>query len=138
MATRQYRPNLDWTPDTKLPHRFAHWKAEVEDEILLFEGEEKPSKYICNYVKVCAGERGKAIIREAGVDKEEKDYTVILAALETKVKPTNEEIAASTKYFYLRQGKLTLAEFFKQAVEIVDAMNIGQNPKDKDTSQRAP
>ena len=74
---------------------------------------------------------GKAIIREAGVDKEEKDYTVILAALETKVKPTNEEIAASTKYFYLRQGKLTLAEFFKQAVEIVDAMNIDKNPKDK-------
>ena len=40
-------------------------------------------------------------------------------------------IAASTKYFYLRQGKLTLAEFFKQAVEIVDAMNIDKNPKDK-------
>ena len=131
MTTKQYRPALDWTPDTKLPQRFATWKSEIEDEVLLFEGEDKPAKYICNFIKVCSGERGKTIIKEEKVDKEEKDYHVILEALEKKVKPTNEEISASTKYFYLRQGQLTLAEFYKQATEIVNAMNIDSNPKDK-------
>jgi hypothetical protein len=72
--TRQYRPQLDWTPDAKLPTRFAAWKSEIEDEVLLFEGEDKPSKYICNFVKVCSGERGKAILRESNAHKEEKDY----------------------------------------------------------------
>ncbi|ELU04853.1 hypothetical protein CAPTEDRAFT_205902 [Capitella teleta] len=52
---RQYRPSLDWTPDTKLPQRFARWKEEMEDEILLFEGDEKSPKYICNFIKVCSG-----------------------------------------------------------------------------------
>ncbi|ELU11635.1 hypothetical protein CAPTEDRAFT_199900, partial [Capitella teleta] len=70
--TRQYRPQLDWTPDAKLPTRFAAWKSEIEDEVLLFESEDKPSKYICNFVKVCSGERGKAILRESNAHKEEK------------------------------------------------------------------
>jgi hypothetical protein len=131
MATKQYRPALNWTPDTKLPQRFATWKSEIEDEVLLFEGEDKPAKYICNVVKVCSGERGKPILKEEKVDKEEKDYHVILDALEERVKPTNEEISACTKYFYLRQGQLTLAKFYKQATEIVNAMNIESNPKDK-------
>ena len=130
-SNRQYRPHLDWTPDTKLSQRFATWKAEIEDEVLLFEGEDKPSKYICNYVKVCSGERGKAICRELKVDAEVKDYRAILNALETKVKPANEEISASTKYFYLRQGNSTLPDFYKQATDIVEAMNIEDNPKDK-------
>ncbi|ELU10990.1 hypothetical protein CAPTEDRAFT_203084 [Capitella teleta] len=51
---RQYRPSLDWTPDTKLPQRFARWKEEMQDEILLFEGDEKSPKYICNFLKVCS------------------------------------------------------------------------------------
>ncbi|ELT95377.1 hypothetical protein CAPTEDRAFT_190792 [Capitella teleta] len=72
--TRQYSPQLDWTPDAKLPTRFAAWKSEIEDEVLLFEGEDKPLKYICNFVKVCSGERGKAILRESNAHKEEKDY----------------------------------------------------------------
>ncbi|ELU14726.1 hypothetical protein CAPTEDRAFT_202824, partial [Capitella teleta] len=110
--TRQYRPQLDWTPDAKLPTRFAAWKSEIEDEVLLFEVEDKPSKYICNFVKVCSGERGKAILRESNAHKEEKDYQVIIKALEQKVKPFNEELSASSKYFYLRQGNATLVDFF--------------------------
>ncbi|ELU05964.1 hypothetical protein CAPTEDRAFT_195772 [Capitella teleta] len=129
--TRQYRPQLDWTPDAKLPTRFAAWKSEIEDEVLLFEGEDKPSKYICNFVKVCSGERGKAILRESNAHKEEKDYQVIIKALEQKVKPSNEELSASSKYFYLRQGNATLVDFIKQATEIVEAMNIDEDPKDK-------
>lgn len=50
------------------------------------------------FVKVCSGERGKAVINEAKVDKEVKDYTVIFNALEKKVGPSNEEISASSKY----------------------------------------
>ncbi|ELU17513.1 hypothetical protein CAPTEDRAFT_202393 [Capitella teleta] len=129
--TRQYRPQLDWTPEAILPTRFAAWKSEIEDEVLLFEGEDKPSKYICNFVKVCSGERGKAILREPNAHKEEKDYQVIFKALEQKVKPSNEELSASSKYFYLRQGNATLVDFFKQATEIVEAMNIDKDPKDK-------
>ncbi|ELT99599.1 hypothetical protein CAPTEDRAFT_194201 [Capitella teleta] len=94
-------------------------------------GEDKPSKYICNFVKVCSGERGKAILRESNAHKEEKDYQVIIKALEQKVKPSNEELSASSKYFYLRQGNATLVDFFKQATEIVEAMNIDEDPKDK-------
>ncbi|ELT94224.1 hypothetical protein CAPTEDRAFT_214168 [Capitella teleta] len=63
--TRQYRPQLDWTPDAKLSTRFAAWKSEIEDEVLLFE------------------------------------------------------------------GNATLVDFFKQATEIVEAMNIDNDPKDK-------
>ncbi|ELU14011.1 hypothetical protein CAPTEDRAFT_212392 [Capitella teleta] len=128
--TRQYRPQLDWTPDAKLPTRFAAWKSEIEDEVLLFEGEDKPSKYICNFVKVCSGERGKAILRESNAHKEEKDFQVIIKALEQKVKPPT-AFTASSKYFYLRQGDTTLVDFFKQATEIVEAMNIDEDPKDK-------
>jgi hypothetical protein len=108
---RQYRPSLDWTPDTKLPQRFARWKEEMEDEILLFEGDEKSPKYICNFIKVCSGERGKAILQEIKLDQETKEYRNIISALEKQVKPSNEEIFASYKYFYLRQGDLTLTEF---------------------------
>ncbi|ELU03773.1 hypothetical protein CAPTEDRAFT_192341 [Capitella teleta] len=115
--TRQYRPQLDWTPDAKLPTRFAAWKSEIEDEVLLFE--------------VCSGERGKAILSESNAHKEEKDYQVIIKALEQKVKPSNEELSASSKYFYLRQGNATLVDFFKQVTEIVEAMNIDEDPKDK-------
>ena len=114
---KQYRPSLDWTPDIRLPQRFAQWKAELEDEILLLEGEDKPTKYICNFVKACSGVRGKQILVEKQVDKEEKDYHVILSALEERVRPSNEEISASSKYFYLRQGKNTLSEFYKQALK---------------------
>ena len=88
--SKQHRPQLDWTPDAKLPTRFKHWKAEIEDEVLLFEGEAKPSKYICNFVKVCSGERGKAILAETNAYKEEKDVNVLFDALEKKVKPSNE------------------------------------------------
>ncbi|ELU17467.1 hypothetical protein CAPTEDRAFT_215243 [Capitella teleta] len=63
--------------------------------------------------------------------EEEKDYQVIIKALEQKVKPSNEELSASSKYFYLRQGNATLVDFFKQATEIVEAMNIDEDPKDK-------
>ncbi|ELT97875.1 hypothetical protein CAPTEDRAFT_211469 [Capitella teleta] len=63
--------------------------------------------------------------------EEEKDYQVIIKALEQKVKPSNEELSASSKYFYLRQGNATLLDFFKQATEIVEAMNIDEDPKDK-------
>ncbi|ELU02790.1 hypothetical protein CAPTEDRAFT_215573 [Capitella teleta] len=55
--SKQHRPQLDWTPDAKLPTRFKAWKAEIEDEILLFEGE-----------------RGKAILAELNVYQEDKDY----------------------------------------------------------------
>ncbi|ELU11275.1 hypothetical protein CAPTEDRAFT_208154 [Capitella teleta] len=79
---RQYRPSLDWTPDTKLPQRFARWKEEMEDEILLFEGDEKSPKYICNFIKVCSGD-------------------------------------------------LTLTEFYKQARDLVCAMNMDKDPIDK-------
>ncbi|ELT90417.1 hypothetical protein CAPTEDRAFT_193501 [Capitella teleta] len=94
-------------------------------------GEDKPSKYICNFVKVCSGERGKAILRESNAHKEAKDYQVIIKALEQKVKPSNEELSANSEYFYLRQGNVTLVDFFKQATEIVEAMNIDEDPKDK-------
>ncbi|ELU07685.1 hypothetical protein CAPTEDRAFT_189055 [Capitella teleta] len=50
-SNRQYRPHVDWTPDIKLPQRFATWKSEIQDEVLLFEGEDKPPKYIYNYGK---------------------------------------------------------------------------------------
>ncbi|ELU04783.1 hypothetical protein CAPTEDRAFT_189571 [Capitella teleta] len=129
--SKQHRPQLDWTPDAKLPTRFKAWKAEIEDEILLFEGEDKPSKYICNFVKVCSGERGKAILAELNVYQEDNDYEVIFKALEKKVRPSNEEISASSKYFYLRQGNASLVDFFKQATETVEAMKIEENPKDK-------
>ncbi|ELU09754.1 hypothetical protein CAPTEDRAFT_206950 [Capitella teleta] len=95
------------------------------------KSEDKPSKYICNFVKVCSGERGKAILRESNAHKEEKDYQVFIKALEQKVKPSKEELSASSKYFYLRQGNATLVDFFKQATEIVEAMNINKDPKDK-------
>lgn len=39
---------MNWTQDSNLPECFAKWKTGVEDEILLFEGEEKPVKYVCN------------------------------------------------------------------------------------------
>ncbi|ELU10640.1 hypothetical protein CAPTEDRAFT_215177 [Capitella teleta] len=65
--SKQHRPQLDWTPDAKLPTRFKAWKAEIEDEILLFEGE-----------------RGKAILAELNVYQEDKDYEVIFKALEKK------------------------------------------------------
>ncbi|ELT90831.1 hypothetical protein CAPTEDRAFT_185402 [Capitella teleta] len=74
--SKQHRPQLDWTPDAKLPTRFKAWNAEIEDEILLFEGEDKPSKYICNFVKVCSGKRGKAILAELNVYKQDKDYEI--------------------------------------------------------------
>ncbi|ELT97566.1 hypothetical protein CAPTEDRAFT_218531 [Capitella teleta] len=112
--SKQHRPQLDWTPDAKLPTRFKAWKAEIEDEILLFEGE-----------------RGKAILAELNVYQEDKDYEVIFKALEKKVRPSNEEISASSKYFYLRQGNASLVDFFKQATETVEAMKIEENPKDK-------
>jgi hypothetical protein len=128
---RQYRPSLDWTPDTKLPQRFARWKEEMEDEILLFEGDEKSPKYICNFIKVCSGERGKAILQEIKLDQETKEYRNIISALEKQVKPMNEEISASYKYFYLRQGDLTLTEFYKQAKDLVCAMNMDKDPVDK-------
>ena len=131
MSLKQHRLTLDWTPDSKLPERFAKWKAEVEDEILLFEGEDKPAKFICNYVKVCSGERGKDILQETDKFKEVEDYKKVFKALEDKVRPTNEELSASSKYFYLRQGSLSLSEFFKQATDIVEAMKIETNPKDK-------
>ncbi|ELT89472.1 hypothetical protein CAPTEDRAFT_195880, partial [Capitella teleta] len=129
--SKQHRPQLDWMPDAKLPTRFKAWKAEIEDEILLFEGEDKPSKYICNFVKVCSGEGGKAILAELNVYQEDKDYEVIFKVLEKKVRPSNEEISASSKYFYLRQGNASLVDFFKQATETVEAMKIEENPKDK-------
>ena len=130
-SNKQYRPSLDWTPDSKLPNRFAYWKAEVEDELLLFEADGKSPKYLCSYVKVCAGERGKEILKDLKVDNEDKDYAKVLNSLEKSVKPTNEEISASQKYFYMRQGSATLPAFFKQATEIVSAMNIEENSRDK-------
>lgn len=56
----------------------------MEDEILLIEGGGKPVKYICNYMKVCIGEKGKVIMKEAEVYKEVKDYAVILNAIKKK------------------------------------------------------
>ncbi|ELT91636.1 hypothetical protein CAPTEDRAFT_212546 [Capitella teleta] len=69
---RQYRPSLDWRPDTNLPQRFARWK----------EGDEKSPKYICNFIKVCSGDH-------------------------------------------------TLTEFYKQARDLVHAMNMDKDPLDK-------
>ncbi|ELT96255.1 hypothetical protein CAPTEDRAFT_209767 [Capitella teleta] len=67
-SNRQYKRHLDWTPDITKPQRFATWKSEIQDEVLFFESEDKPPKYICNYMKVCSGERGKAILREIKID----------------------------------------------------------------------
>ncbi|ELU00926.1 hypothetical protein CAPTEDRAFT_202175, partial [Capitella teleta] len=77
---RQYRPSIDWTPDTKLPQRFARWKEEMEDEILLFEGDEKSPKYICNFIKVCS-------VCAMNMDKDPLDKTlrnVLLNGLSSK------------------------------------------------------
>ncbi|ELT99835.1 hypothetical protein CAPTEDRAFT_210818 [Capitella teleta] len=103
----------------------------MEDEILLFEGDEKSPKYICNFIIVCSGERGKAIIQEIKLDQETKEYRNIISALEKQVKPTNKEISASYKYFYLRQGDVTLTEFYKQARDLVCAMNMDKDPLNK-------
>ncbi|ELT98579.1 hypothetical protein CAPTEDRAFT_203640 [Capitella teleta] len=111
--TRQYRPQLDWTPDAKLPTRFAAWKSEIEDEVLLFEGEDKPSKYICNFVKVCSGERGKAILRESNAHKEEKDYQVIIKALEQKAMNIDEDPKDKTLRNLLMNG-LTSREIYRE------------------------
>uniref|UniRef100_X2AD74 Uncharacterized protein n=2 Tax=Capitella teleta TaxID=283909 RepID=X2AD74_CAPTE len=40
--SKQDIPQLDWTPDAKLPTRFKAWKAEIEDEIILFEDPKSP------------------------------------------------------------------------------------------------
>ncbi|ELU10927.1 hypothetical protein CAPTEDRAFT_204245, partial [Capitella teleta] len=76
-------------------------------------------------------QKRKSNPRSVYVYKEDKDYEVIFKALEKKVRPSNEEISASSKYFYLRQGNASLFDFFKQATETVEAMKIEEKAKNK-------
>ena len=130
------RPSIDWSQDTELPERFKQWKFEVKNELKLFKGEGKKELYLQNYIEVCAGKVGQEMLEE--IPEGEKpdpekdgDYEKIFAFLKKKIKPTNLEIQAAGEYFYARQGTQSLKDFIRKANEIVDLMNIEEDPKDK-------
>jgi hypothetical protein len=73
MAARSsslYRPEMDWSVDPELPLRLRKWKRQVISEIKLLMAEEKTVAFACTYVKVCSGEQGEQIIKDAGLSGE--------------------------------------------------------------------
>ncbi|ELT87425.1 hypothetical protein CAPTEDRAFT_204222 [Capitella teleta] len=80
MATsnRSFRPEMDWTMDADIPHRFKQWKRQVRNEVrLLMTGDSsKGVGYACTIVLVSAGEQGEDIIDQAGLFGERSDHIV--------------------------------------------------------------
>ncbi|ELU09843.1 hypothetical protein CAPTEDRAFT_196897 [Capitella teleta] len=105
---RQYRPSLDWTPDTKLPQRFARWKEEMEDEILLFEGDEKSPQYICNFIKVCSAQKQDAPAAPKqdtpAAPKQDDASTEVTAAV---APPVVSESPQQTQPYMTRSGRVS-------------------------------
>ncbi|ELT96750.1 hypothetical protein CAPTEDRAFT_192057 [Capitella teleta] len=66
---RPFRPEMDWTVDADLPHRFKLWKRQVRNEIRLQMAQDsnKRETYACMFVLVSAGEQGEDVIAKGGL-----------------------------------------------------------------------
>ncbi|ELT95629.1 hypothetical protein CAPTEDRAFT_213329 [Capitella teleta] len=84
---RPFRPEMDWTMDADLPHRFKQWKRQIKNEVrLLMAGDSsKGEAYACTMVLVCAGEQGEDIIDQAGLSGERSDHMKLIKCLEDHV-----------------------------------------------------
>ena len=121
---------MDWTEDAELHKRCMEWKEEVELEIgSTLSGKSNSVK--SNYVLRWAGKPARTYLKSlpdlefkykgANADK-------ILAALEKRIRPKSNEIAAFTKLHNLKQGDMPLSEFIQEARRLAELCNY---PNDK-------
>lgn len=130
-GTRPYRPEMDWTMDPELPHRFRQWKREVKNEILLQTAEDSDNKkaaYACTYVIVCAGEQGEQILTENGLIGERKDFNKIITCLESSVTPSSNFLEDSVNYFYMKQGDSSVRQFQRELEHLIERMIPNYDP----------
>ncbi|ELU11122.1 hypothetical protein CAPTEDRAFT_209419 [Capitella teleta] len=83
----------------------------MEDEILLFEGDEKSPKYICNFIKVCSESDHRIIIREPLFSKRDADGARNkLDALEKNVLQIGQRATIATKSVQSQQQETTFIQ----------------------------
>ena len=124
-------PVMDWTEDVELHKRYMEWKEEVELEMgSTLSGKSNSVK--SNYVLRWAGKPARDYLKSLP-DSEFKYEGVsadeILTALEMRMRPKSNEIAAFTKLHSLKQGDTPLSEFIREARRLAELCNY---PNDKD------
>ena len=128
---------MDWTEDAELHKRYVEWREEVELELgSSLSGKSNTVK--SNYVLRWAGKPARDYLdslpesefRYDGASAEAK-----LQALEEKIKPKSNEIAAFTKLCSLKQGDMPLSEFIHEARRLAELCNYpnDQNRLIRDT-----
>ena len=122
---------MDWTEDAELHKRCVEWREEVELELgSSLSGKSNSVK--SNYVLRWAGKPARDYLKsvpESEFKYEEASAELILQALEQKIKPKSNEIAAFTKLRSLKQEDMPLSEFIHEARRPVELCNY---PDDKD------
>ncbi|ELT87250.1 hypothetical protein CAPTEDRAFT_186299 [Capitella teleta] len=105
---RPFRPEMDWTVDADLPHRFKIWKRQVKNEIQLQMAQDsnKGETYACMFVLVSAGEQGEDVIAKGGLSGESKNYTKLIKCLEESVTPSAHYMEDCINYFFCKQCNL--------------------------------
>ena len=103
----------------ELHKRYVEWKEEVELE-LGSSLSNRSNSVKSNYVLRLAGKPARDYLKSLPESESEFKYEgasaeVILTALEKKIKPKSNEIAAFTKLRSLKQGDMPLSEFIWEA-----------------------
>ena len=124
MASKPYRPSIDWTADPDLPKRFKVWKKQVQDELrlLMADDPDKKKAYACTYVLVCAGEHGEDILTKENLHGEREDYVKMLRCLENSVQPPTNVLEDCVRYFFLKQGDSSVSQFQAEAEKLIERM----------------
>ncbi|ELT93320.1 hypothetical protein CAPTEDRAFT_205763 [Capitella teleta] len=121
---RPFRPEMDWTVDADLPHRFKLWKRQVRNEIRLQMAQDsnKGETYACMFVLVSAGEAGEDVIAKGGLYGESKDYTKLIKCLEESVTPSTHYIEDCINYFFCKQGDMSIRQYQSEAERLIERM----------------
>ena len=123
---------MDWTEDAELHKRYVEWREEVELELgSSLSGKSNMVK--SNYVLRLVGKPARDYLKslpESEFKYEGASAGAILRALEQKIEPKSNEIAAFTKLCSLKQGDLPLSEFIHEVRRLAELCNY-QNDKER-------
>ena len=125
-------PVMDWTEDVELHKRYMEWKEEVELEIESTLSR-KSNSVKSNYVLRWAGKPARDYLKslpDSEFKYEGANADKILTALEMRMRPKSNEIAAFTKLHSLKQGDTPLSEFIQEARRLAELCNY-LNDKDR-------
>ena len=122
---------MDWTEDAELHKKYIEWREEVEFELgSSLSGKSNTVK--SNYMLRWAGKSARDYLKnlpESEFKYEKASAEAILQALEEKIKPKSNEIAAFTKLHSLKQGDMPLSEIICEAKRLAELCNY---PNDQD------